>query len=89
MENYVHSLSRELVEMGHEVTVLCANEPESEKDDVIDGIKVRRLPYIGKIANTNITPRLPLEILRDDFDIIHTHLPTPWSADWSERMARE
>lgn len=56
MENYVHSLSRELVEMGHEVTVLCANEPESEKDDVIDGIKVRRLPYIGKIANTNITP---------------------------------
>ena len=87
MENYVHSLSRELVEMGHEVTVLCANEPKSKKDDVIDGIKVRRLPYIGKIANTNITPQLPLEILRDDFDIIHTHLPTPWSADWSAVVA--
>lgn len=83
MENYVHNLSRELVEMGHEVTVLCANEPESKKNEFIDGIKVRRLPYIGKIANTNITPRIPIELLREDFDIIHTHLPTPWSADWS------
>ncbi|HII06631.1 MAG TPA: glycosyltransferase family 4 protein [Methanotrichaceae archaeon] len=83
VENYVHNLSRELVEMGHEVTVLCANEPESKKNEFIDGIKVRRLPYIGKIANTNITPRIPIELLREDFDIIHTHLPTPWSADWS------
>ncbi|KQC13442.1 MAG: glycosyl transferase, partial [Methanosaeta sp. SDB] len=83
MENYVHNLSKELVEMGHEVTVLCANEPESKEEEFIDGIKVQRVPYIGKIANTNITPRLPIEILREDFDVIHTHLPTPWSADWS------
>lgn len=83
MENYVHNLSRELVEMGHEVTVLCANEPESKEEEFIDGIKVRRVPYIGKIANTNITPRLPIEIMREEFDLVHTHLPTPWSADWS------
>ncbi len=83
VENYVRDLSRELVELGHEVTVLCANEPMSEKEGFLDGIRVKRIPYIGKIANTNITPRLPIEILREEFDVIHTHLPTPWSADWS------
>ncbi|KUK43261.1 MAG: Glycosyl transferase group 1 [Methanothrix harundinacea] len=83
VENYVYNLSRGLVRLGHEVTVLCANEPKSEKEELMDGIRVKRLPYIGKIANTNITPSLPIEILREDFDLIHAHLPTPWSADWS------
>lgn len=83
VENCVFSLSRELAGLGHQVTVLCANEPESVKVELIDGIRVGRLPYIGKIANTNITPGLPLKIMREDFDIVHTHLPTPWSADVS------
>lgn len=47
------------------------------------GICVRPLRSIGRIANTNITPGLPLALLKDDFDVIHAHLPTPWSADWS------
>jgi len=83
VENYVFYLSRELVKLGHEVTVLCANEPKSEEEEFLDGVRVRRIPYIGKIANTNITPRLPIEIMREEFDLVHTHLPTPWSADWS------
>ncbi len=83
VENYVYNLSRELVKLGHDVTVVCANEPAGEKDEVIDGIKIKRLSYIGKVANTNINPRLPFELLREEFDLIHTHLPTPWSADWS------
>jgi len=83
VENYVYNLSRELAKLGHEVTVLCADEPGSAGEEVLDGIRVRRLPYIGKVANTNITPALPVEILREEFDLVHTHLPTPWSADWS------
>lgn len=83
VENYVYNLSRELVKLGHDVTVVCANEPAGKKYEVIDGIKIKRLSYIGKVANTNITPRLPFELLREEFDLIHTHLPTPWSADWS------
>ena len=88
VENYVYNLSRGLVRLGHDVTVLCANEPKSEREELMDGIRVRRLPYIGKIANTNITPGLPIEILREDFDLIHAHLPTPWSADWSAIVAK-
>jgi glycosyltransferase involved in cell wall biosynthesis len=84
VENYVYYLSQELVKKGHQVKVLCANEPHSPKKEIINNITVKRVPYIGKIANTNIAPSLPIEILREgEYDIMHTHLPTPWSADWS------
>lgn len=83
VENYVYYSSKELVKLGHDVTVICANEPSTKKEEIIDGIKVKRLSYVGKIANTNITPQLPFVLLKEDFDIIHTHIPTPWSADWS------
>lgn len=83
VENYVYYMSRELVNLGHDINVICANEPESPKNEIVQGIKVKRLSYLGKIANTNITPGLPSALLREDFDILHTHIPTPWSADWS------
>jgi glycosyltransferase involved in cell wall biosynthesis len=88
VENYVYNLSRELVHLGESVSVVCANEPRVAKRESMEGFDVVRLSYPGKIANTNITPALPLELLRDDFDIIHTHIPTPWSADWSCLAAR-
>lgn len=75
-------LSRGLVKKGHQVKVVCADEPIAG-DSHIEGIEVRRLSYIGKIANTNITLSLPKELLTEQFDIIHTHLPHPWSADIS------
>jgi glycosyltransferase involved in cell wall biosynthesis len=83
VENYVYYLSRELVNLGNKVEVICANDPPSPKGDFVDGIKVTRLYYIGKIANTNITPNLPLILSGTDCDLVHTHIPTPWSADWS------
>ena len=83
VEYYVYYMSQEIVQLGHEVKVLCANEPSSPIEEKIKGIDVKRLNYWGKIANTNITPGLPSAISREDFDIIHTHIPTPWSADWS------
>jgi glycosyltransferase involved in cell wall biosynthesis len=88
VENYVFYMSRELVKLGHEVSVICANEPTSVSEETVDGVKTSRLSYIAKIANTNITPDLPFKIHREDFDIMHTHIPTPWSADWSRIIAK-
>lgn len=88
VENYVYEVSKELVKFGHDITVICANEPESKSINTLDEIKIKRLNYIGKIAGTNITPTLPVGILKEDFDIIHTHLPTPWSADWSAVISK-
>jgi len=88
VENYVYYLSKELVKLGHDINVVCANEPEVAENEIINGIKVKRLPYMGKIANTNITPYLPSALSNEDFDIIHTHVPTPWSADWSNIISK-
>ena len=88
VENYVYYLSRELVKLGHEVTVICANEPVTKKEENIDGINVKRLSYFGKVANTNIIPELPFTLSGGNFDIIHTHIPTPWSADWSNIISK-
>ncbi len=86
VENYVCQLSRELVNIGHEVKIVCAKTPVEQKVD--DRISVNALWTLGKIANTNITPALPLALMKEDFDILHTHIPTPWSADWSAMTAR-
>ncbi len=88
VENYVYYLSRELVKTGNEVEVICANEPPSPKKDIVEGIRVSRLSYTGKIANTNITPYLPLSLSRAEYDLVHTHIPTPWSADWSALFSK-
>lgn len=88
VENYVYNLSRELVNMDHEVEVICANEPTSDEFENLDGINVNRIPYYFKIANTNLTPSLPWAMRKFKYDIIHTHLPTPWSADWSAFYSR-
>lgn len=82
VEKYVLNLSQELINRGHSVKIVCANEPKSDLTE-IDGIKVQRLNYIGKIANTNITLGLFFALLKENYDIIHTHFPTPWSADIS------
>ena len=88
VENYVYYLSKELVRRGHQIEVICANEPQSINIDNIEEIKVKRLSYLGRIANTNITPQLPLILSQEDYDIIHTHIPTPWSADWSAVLSK-
>lgn len=76
-----------LAARGDDVLVVCADEPRGSPE-ICDGVAVRRLGWRFKIANTNITPRLALTLLQEPWDVVHTHLPTPWSADWSVLMAR-
>lgn len=86
VESYVRNLSKELLGMGHEVRVVCTDEPG--ENEVDKRIRLETLRCMGKIANTRITPYLPLALLKEDFDILHTHLPTPWSADWSSLVSK-
>lgn len=68
--------------------IICANEPAAG-NGYIAGIEVKRLPYLIKIANTNITISLKGQLLKEDFDVLHTHLPHPWSADISGMVAKK
>ena len=86
VENYVYCLSRELIKLGQEVKVICAREP-AVGDESVEGVEVKRLRYTGKIANTALTLGLAKEVFFADCDIIHAHLPDPWSASLAAFVA--
>jgi glycosyltransferase involved in cell wall biosynthesis len=81
VETYVYNLSAELAARGHKVTVLCADN--GVPGNIPEGVRVLNLRSIARIGNTPITPLLPFTLIQTDTEIIHTHLPTPWSSDWS------
>lgn len=87
VEKYALDISRELVKLNNKVMVICANEPKSDIKS-LDGIKINRLNYLCKIANTNLSLTLPFKLWKENFDIMHTYLPTPWFADWSVLIAK-
>lgn len=89
VEKYVYYISKELAKYEDcEIEVICANEPDSIDYELYNGINIKRLKYYGKVANTNVTLSLPKVLYNEDFDIIHTHVPTPWSSDWSNVISR-
>jgi glycosyltransferase involved in cell wall biosynthesis len=81
VENTVLDLNRRLVARGHQVRVVCADEPPGSPDRV-EGIDVVRLPYRRfKVGNTNVCPGLPAALRRERPDLIHGHMPTALFAD--------
>jgi len=87
VEYSTYYLCKELVKIGISIKVICARTSIYEPTN-IDGIKINRLNFICKIANTNITLSLPLWLMKEKYDIVHTHMPTPWAADWSILIAK-
>ena len=85
VESHVNAISRGLVSRGHDVTILCADTGSGPTEQAVEGLTVRRLTSPISIANTDLTPSLPVAALHEarKSDVIHTHLPTPWSADVS------
>lgn len=77
VETYVYHLSRELVRIGDEVTVFCANYPEGRRVEEVDGITVRRVPMVGRISFAPLVPTLPCYLLGGKADLFHAHSPTP------------
>lgn len=81
VEEHCRGYAGEMARRGHRVTVCCAEDGPSPNR--VDDIPVRRCRTAFKVANTNVTPGLPLHLAMAQADLIHTFLPTPWSADWS------
>src|SRR5487761_2280654 len=87
VENVSQVTSSRLVALGEDVLVVCADEPRGASD-FGDGVPIRRLAWHWKLGNTNITLGLPATLFKEPWDVVHTHLPTPWAADWSVYIAR-
>ncbi|MCA9961419.1 MAG: glycosyltransferase, partial [Anaerolineales bacterium] len=75
---YVERLSRALVRQGHEVTVLTSQyDPNLPRYEVIDGVKVVRVPVALRVSKGVIMPGIgPMAWkLARRTDVIHLHLP--------------
>jgi glycosyltransferase involved in cell wall biosynthesis len=81
VERYVHDLSSELKSRGHHVTVICARSLDHLRYE--GSYSVKGLTPLFRIANTEITPFLFPALLSKKYTLVHTHIPTPWSADLS------
>lgn len=88
VEELCRGYADEMQRRGHLVTICCATDGPSLP--IVNGIPVLRSHTIAKLANTNLTPALPLHLLAHTArsDIVHTYLPTPWSADWAAWVGR-
>jgi glycosyltransferase involved in cell wall biosynthesis len=75
---YVEWLSKALVQHGHEVTVLTSQySPDLPRYDVVDGVKIVRIPVAMRISKGVIMPGFgPMAWkLARRADAIHLHLP--------------
>ncbi|MCA9927832.1 MAG: glycosyltransferase family 4 protein [Anaerolineales bacterium] len=75
---YVERLSRALAGQGHDITVLTSQyDPELPQFDLIDGVKVVRVPVALRISKGVIMPSFgPMAWkLAQQTDVIHLHLP--------------
>jgi glycosyltransferase involved in cell wall biosynthesis len=87
MENYVYHISKGLREKYKwNIVVVTSNHEKNEyKEEVIDGLRVFRLPYWFKLSNTPINPlwwyQIRKILIKEKPDLINAHTPVPFIAD--------
>ena len=76
-EWYIYNMSKELIKAGHEVTVFTADHYGDEtlpSEDVVEGIRVRRVPLkLDLTYRMKIWDGLSEALESESFDIIHTY----------------
>ncbi len=86
-ENLILGWAREQVRAGHTVRVVAPEDGAPHVREV-DGIRVSRVRTLLHLATANITPALPLKLLFAPADVVHSHYPMPWNADWGVWIGR-
>ena len=76
-ETYVVSLSRALLERGHEVTVYCSDRLAQAGESWDNGLTVIRMHTPLTFYGTPMVMFPPSFLLRS-FDVLHTNFPSPY-----------
>ncbi|HEU5100019.1 MAG TPA: glycosyltransferase [Roseiflexaceae bacterium] len=77
---YAKRMAEGLVARGHSVTVLTSQHSDDlPRDELINGVRVVRLPYVARVSRTVVMPAFPRTIARliAEHDIVHIHTPMP------------
>jgi len=78
IESVVYNLSKEMVTLGHDVTVISSAIGSNIKEEFIEGIKIKRV-NARTILKSPIAPGLIFALIKEKKpDIIHLHHPHPF-----------
>src|SRR3989344_789930 len=94
LENYAFNISKGLKKYGWEVVVITSNhESNTYKEEIIEGMKIYRLPRQFKLSNTPISFKWKEQIKdiiqKEKPNVINAHSPVPFIADVSARIAHK
>jgi glycosyltransferase involved in cell wall biosynthesis len=79
IEHHVAHLGRRLAARGHQVTVYCRSNYVSERQDAVDGVRLRHLPTLGTKHFDALAHSLvcSLAAIGAGYDIVHYHALGP------------
>ncbi len=77
VETHVLELSHHLLDMGHDVCVVCAQAPKSTPFQVLDGLPVVRVPALD-LPYVPYMWRLGRRLSTFKADVVHSHYPPPF-----------
>lgn len=75
---YVERLARALARRGHSVSVLTSQyDPDLPRAEVVDGVRVRRVPVAFRVSKGVVMPTIGVEATREVLahDVLALHLP--------------
>lgn len=80
IESNVFGISKSLVQKNHTILVFTSNIPHSKQRETVEGIKVYREKSFFTLFNNPFFPTIIFPMLKEDYDLIHLHLPDPFSS---------
>ncbi len=80
IESHVQGIAEELVKKGLEVKVYTSNIPEGRKTEEINGVIIQRATAYYTLSNDPLAPGILQNLLRDEYDLIHVHMPDPFNS---------
>lgn len=78
LEKCAYNLSKHLVKLGHKVIVYTTELPQSKPFEIMEGIVVHRVPTLLNMLNVPVA--FYFDVLKEDADILHFHIPPPTGA---------
>ncbi len=79
IEKVIKELAESALYQGHQVTVICSSESAQKKVEMVNGVRVIRLPQWGTLFSQPLTPSIFWGVQKEfqEADVVHLHAPNP------------
>ncbi|MFX0170011.1 MAG: glycosyltransferase [Candidatus Hodarchaeota archaeon] len=88
IETYAYNLAKGLVDAGHYVKVYTAHLPGLPWYELWDGIHIHRFHAISRPFSYPFIPGLIPALIRDRCDLLHAHINSPMTVDFTAFSSR-